>query len=115
MNSEEATATVLLVNSMKRKLVYLVFWIFFCGVSAAGGFMMFFQDLKGLEGYIAYLRSNWVDLSPIIGGAGMAMNILLCVWAYWQLKEYIAMRERLVLLMAKEVELMERQKLLKQR
>lgn len=113
MDQEEINDTVLLVSKLKRKLVFLVFWVFFCGVSAAGGFMMFFQDLKGLDGYIDYLRNNWIDLPPIVGAIGMAFNILICIWAYWQLKEYIAMRERLVLIMAKQVELMERQKLLK--
>jgi hypothetical protein len=99
-----------LVSSLNRKLGFLVFWIFFCGVSAAGGFMMFFQDLKGLDGYIEYLKNNWTDLPPIVGAIGMAFNILICIWAYWKLKEYIAMRERLVLIMAKEVELLEKQK-----
>lgn len=115
MNDEEIGKTVDLVRSMNRKLGFLVFWIFLCGVSAAAGFSMFFQDLKGLDGYIEYLRSNWTDLPPIVGAAGMAINILLCVWSYWQLKEYIAMRERLVLVMAKEVELREKQELLRQK
>lgn len=114
MDQEEINDTVLLVSKLKRKLVFLVFWIFFCGVSAAGGFMMFFQDLKGLDGYIEYLKNNWIDLPPVVGAAGMALNIFLGVYIYWQLKEYIAMRESLVLIMAKQVELMEKQKLLRQ-
>ena len=38
------------------------------------------------------------------------LNVIIAVWAYFQLKDYIVMRERLVILMAKAVELMEVQK-----
>lgn len=98
------------INSMRKKLVFLAVWIFLCGVSACAGFQMFFQDLKGLDGYIEYLRNNWVDLSPVVGAMGLSINVIIAVWAYFQLKDYIAMRERLVILMAKAVELMEKQK-----
>ena len=76
---------------MKRKkpvsLVFASILLFMCGFSACAGLMCFHQDLLGLEGYIDYLRRNWVNLSPWVGMTGAVINVMLAVWYYFQIKD----------------------------
>lgn len=43
-------------------LYYAIRRSFFYGVGWAFGFNMLLQDWMGLEGYIAFVRRNWVEL-----------------------------------------------------
>lgn len=61
--------------------------LFLSGISCAGAMMMFHQDLLGLEGYISYLRSNWNDLPPWVGALGIAFNVGVAIWWYFEVTE----------------------------
>jgi hypothetical protein len=45
------------------------------------GFNMLIQDWMGLEGYIAFVRENWMDLHWVVGlgiaATGMALRVAM--------------------------------------
>lgn len=67
--------------------------LFLAGLGCGAGVLCFYQDLLGLDGYIAYLRNHWVVFPPWFGALGIIMNVLSGVWWYFEIREYM-MKER---------------------
>ncbi len=53
------------------------------GFGLSGAMYMFFMDSLGLEGYIAWLRDSWIDLSPWVGGTMTLVYLMVFALMLW--------------------------------
>lgn len=49
---------------------------FFWGFLFSSALRMFFQDMMGLDKYINYVKSGWVDISPWLGFGVMVVALI---------------------------------------
>lgn len=80
-------------SKKERGPVLLCVMLFLAGFSCCAGATCFHQDLLGLEGYIAYLHNHWINLPPAFGAVGFELNLLLGVWLFYAVKNYITRKE----------------------
>lgn len=85
---EEAKAQLYAMRSKYRmwKFSVTAFFLFSIGISAGAAIQMIHQDSLGLEGYITYLRENWIPLSPWVGVAALVFTLLVATAIFFDLR-----------------------------
>ena len=53
------------------------------GVAFTLGVFMFFQDVLGLEGYVEYVRHNWIELHWAVGAGFAAFWLTAHMRRWW--------------------------------